>query len=186
MNNSYLKNWILEAQEVPSKVEELFQLITEEELNQRPREGKWSIGELIDHIIVTNSLYFPKYEKILAGDHRNPFSSRFSYVTNFLGKSILHSVDPDNKKKLKTVRKFEPRQQKFTLNKLDEFKKHHSNLVELVKSTDEVSHRKTFITSPASPLIVYSLEYANKIILWHELRHIQQASELVETKKLKA
>ena len=180
MENGYLDEWIKQAEEVPAKVETLFSKITIEELNHKPNSEQWSIGELMDHIMVTNSLYIPKYQKVIEGNHRNPFSARFGYVTDFLGKSILQSVNPDNPKKLKTVKKFEPVKREFTLDIAEEFRTKQVELIELVKQTDSVNHNKTYINSPASPLIVYSLEYANRIILWHELRHIQQANDLLK------
>ena len=186
MENRYLDEWIIQAEEVPAKVESLFSKITEEELNHKPNPEQWSIGELMDHIMVTNSLYFPKYQKIVEGNHRNPFSARFGYVTDFLGKSILQSVDPENPKKLKTVKKFEPVKSEFTLQKVEEFKSQQAALIDLVKQTDTVNHNKTYISSPAGPLIVYSLEYANRIILWHELRHIQQANDLLKKEVVEA
>ncbi len=179
MNNTYLEEWLEQTKRAPEKLEGIFTNLTEEELNHKPSATCWSIGELVDHIMVTNSLYLPKYRKIIEGNHRNPFSSRFKYVTNFLGKSILHSVDPDNKKKLKTVKKFEPHNKQFKLDQIVKFQKLNEELIDLVVKTDHVNHQKTYIVSPASPLIVYSLEYANKIILWHGLRHIQQAGDVL-------
>ncbi|MEQ8552613.1 MAG: DinB family protein [Cyclobacteriaceae bacterium] len=178
MNNNYLKNWIKEAELVPDRVSELFQDISIEEINRKPKAYKWSIGELFDHLTVTNALYFPVFQKIIAGTHRNPFASKFSYLSDFFGKSILKSVHPENEKKLKTMRKFEPVMKEFTPDKINAFIQQHKELIALVKQTDVVNHTKTFIGSPANPVIVYSLEYANKIILAHDLRHIQQASKL--------
>ena len=179
MNNTYLEQWLEETKKVPEKLEEVFSNLTEEELNHKPNPSQWSIGELVDHIMVTNSLYFPKYQKIIDGNHKNPFTSRFKYVTDFLGKSILHSVNPENKKKLKTVKKFEPHSKQFKLEQLEAFRKSNKELIDLVLKTDKVNHHKTYIVSPASPIIVYSLEYANKIMLWHGLRHIEQAAEVL-------
>lgn len=180
MNNNYLNQWIKEAESVPLEVEKLFKDLSEEVLNRKPKPYKWSIGELFDHLTVTNGLYFPIFQKVVNGTHKNPFGSKFNYLTNFFGKSILQAVDPNNEKRLKTVKKFRPVNAEFTLTKIEEFQNQHRALVSLVKETDIVNHQKTYIGSPANPVIVYSLEYANKIILAHELRHIHQAANLMK------
>lgn len=186
MKNDYLSEWIDEALQVPSKAATIFEQIEEEELNSKPNASQWSIGELFDHIMVTNSLYFPKYQQIIDGKHKNPFSSKFHYITNFLGKSILQSVDPNNPKKLKTVKKFEPRKNSFTLSQFEDFKTQQDSLIQLITATDRVDHTQTYISSPASSLIVYSLKSANQIILWHELRHIRQATEWLQYLRVNA
>lgn len=180
MLNPYLPDWIREASTVPTKAQLLFDEITEEQLNQKPAADQWSIGELLDHIIVSNEQYFPVLERIACGMHKNPFLGRFKEVYAFFGDSMLRAVDPNTTKKYKTVRKFQPVKRTFTLQKLEEFEHHQQQLIDYARATDFVDHTQVVIASPASPIIVYSLEYAFKIILSHEFRHINQAMKLKE------
>lgn len=180
MQNGYLPAWITEASSVPSKVEVLFEGITEEQLNKKPAPDRWSIGELVDHIIVSNELYFPALERVASGIHKNPLLGRFNSIHSFFGNSILKAVEPETKKKYKTVKKFQPVKHFYSLGKLDEFIDHQQQLIGYAKATDFVDHTQTIISSPATPLIIYSLENALRIILSHEFRHIYQALELKE------
>jgi len=183
MKNKYLEAWMEEAVHIPGKIDQHFSGLNEEVLNHKPTPTKWSIGELLDHLIVTNTLYFGRFEKIITQKHSNPLAARFKYLSAFFGQSILKSVHPDNTRKIKTVRKFQPVKKQFTLDKLKEFKDHHSVLMDFALKTDVADHQKTIITSPASGLIFYSLEDAFRIILAHEQRHIQQAVQLLPTSK---
>ncbi|MEQ8583763.1 MAG: DinB family protein [Marinoscillum sp.] len=183
MKNKYLEAWIEEATYIPEKIDRHFSGLDEQILNQKPAVNKWSIGELLDHLMVTNTLYFPRFEKIIAHEHSNPFGARFTYLSSFFGQSIFKSVHPENPRKIKTVRKFQPVKKVFTLDKIKEFKDHHAVLMDFAHKTDAVDHKKIIITSPASALIFYSLEDAFRIILAHEQRHIQQAVQLLPTPK---
>lgn len=179
MKNDYLTNWISEASLAKDDVKNSFLQIREEELNWKPTEEQWSVGELLDHIIVTNSHYITRFESIAAGDHNNPFGARFRYLSDFFGKSVLKSVDPENTRKLKTVRIFHPKQTIYSIDLIAVFDAHQEQLIELVKATDFTDHQKTFITSPSNPMIVYSLSDAINIVLAHERRHIAQAKNLL-------
>ena len=183
MKNKYLEAWIEEAEQIPEKIDQHFGRLNEEALNQKSAPDKWSIGELLDHLMVTNTLYFTRFEKIIAQKHTNPLGARFKYLSAFFGQSILKSVDPENTRKIKTVRKFQPVKKAFTLDKIEEFKDHHAELMRFAHKTDIADHRKIIITSPASGLVFYSLEDAFKIILAHEQRHLQQAVQLLPTPK---
>lgn len=179
MKNSYLIKWMDQATLIRKEVKQAFQHLTEDELNWKPSAQQWSVGELIDHIIVTNSHYIRRFEKIAAGEHHNPFGARFKYLSDFFGKSILRSVDPENPRKLKTVRIFHPGRCIYNRELVPLFDTHQERLVNLVKATDFTNHQKTFITSPANAMIVYSLQDAIHIVLAHEQRHIMQAKNLL-------
>lgn len=181
MKNEYLSAWIDEAANVPSKLNILFKELTEEQLNRKPAADKWSIGQLLDHIIVTNEQYFPILERVISGTHKNPFLSRFRYIPDFFGKTILKSVEPETQTKLQTVKKFRPASHVFTLNKIEELKNHQNTLIDFAKASDALDHREVIVTSPVASYIVYSLENTFRIILSHELRHINQASLLRQT-----
>jgi len=56
MKNKYLEAWMEEAIHIPEKIDQHFNGLNEEALNHKPTPTKWSIGELLDHLIVTNTL----------------------------------------------------------------------------------------------------------------------------------
>lgn len=178
MKNAYLSSWLEEAAAIPVRVASLFSELTEEQINRRPAEDKWSIGELLDHIMVTNQQYFPLFENVISGKHRNPFLGRFQVLPEFFGQTILNAVEPDTLRKVKTVRKFQPVNRLFTLTKLNDFEKHQLQLMEYARASDRLDHRQVILTSPVARYIVYSLESTFMIILSHELRHINQAAML--------
>ncbi|REE00104.1 DinB family protein [Marinoscillum furvescens] len=183
MKNEYLEEWIQNAALIHHEINELFDGLSEDQLNNKPSPQKWSIGEQLEHLMVSNTLYFPKLKAIAAGKHKNPSAARFTYLPQFFGKSILKAVQPDNEKKLKTSRKFLPDQKHHTLQLKDKFSRHQDELIELVKNTNHIDHKKAIITSPANRLIFYYLEDAIKIILAHERRHIHQAQQLLDKKQ---
>ena len=47
--------------------------LSSEQLNWKAGEKSWSVGQCFDHIIKTNELFFPEFEKIAAGNRKNNF-----------------------------------------------------------------------------------------------------------------
>lgn len=179
MLNDYLNDWLEQAAIVRNDVKKSFHSVKEHDLNWKPVPTQWSIGELLDHIIITNRHYIKCFEAIAAGGHKPPFGARFGYLSDVFGKSILKSVHPQSTRKLKTVRIFRPQKNRYSTDVYALFDQHQERLIELVKATDFVNHKETFIASPANSIIVYSLHDAVNIVLAHEQRHVAQAKNLL-------
>ena len=59
-------NQILAAQEIlTQKFEQAFEKLNIESLNLKSTSTTWSIGEVLDHLIVTDTSYFSQFNKIL-------------------------------------------------------------------------------------------------------------------------
>ena len=62
-----LNGIILELKSVASDAEEAFGVLTAEQLNWKPAENSWSVGQCFEHIIKTNNEFYPEFEKLAAG-----------------------------------------------------------------------------------------------------------------------
>lgn len=175
MNNSYLTQWIKNAETVREEVRSFFPHLDEKQLNWRPHEEQWSIGQLFDHLVVTNTHYITRFQYVASGEHRNPFGARFKYLSDFFGKSLLKSVHPESMRKLKTVRIFHPRSGHHSGEILEQFNEQQERLIDVVRAMDFIDHETVYMASPTNKMIVYSVNDAVKIVLAHEQRHVLQA-----------
>ena len=178
MMKNQITDWSHRLNENLKKYESEFSSLLPEQLNWKPSPDSWSIGQCIDHIITTNSTYFPILRKVAQGNYNHRFLEKMPFLPAFFGNFLLKIVSPDYQKKSKTAPVFTPSRSEVSEIILIELAKNHEELIFLLQQTEGLVHDEIIITSPASKVIVYSLSKAVEIILAHELRHLEQAKRV--------
>lgn len=153
--------------------------LTDEQLNWKPSNKTWSIGQNIQHLILVNESYFPIITAAKKGTFKPPFISKFDFIVNFLGTVLLKAVQPDNKKKTRTFQIWEPSSSKFDTEIITRFEEHQSILKQVIRDSLDLVRKGIVIASPANKNIVYKLDIAFDIIVAHEQRHFEQAKEVL-------
>ena len=100
-------------------------------------------------------------------------------IVSFLGKTVLNAIKPDTKKKIKTFAIWEPSESKIPGDIVNQFSKHQDQLKQEIEGAKDFIQQGVIIYSPANKNIVYTLETAFDIITTHELRHLEQAKEVL-------
>jgi len=174
-----MKHWINQINQTTTDFKAIFGTLTKDELNWKPNPETWSIAQNIDHLIVINQSYFPLLTDLKTGKFKRPFMARFGFIVSFLGKMILNTVKPETKKKIKTFAIWEPTESKISGDIINQFSNHQDQLKQEMEATKNLIKQGAVISSPANKNIVYSLETAFDIITTHELRHLEQAKEVL-------
>ncbi len=81
---------------------------------------------------------------------------------------------------MKTFPIWEPKEGTADPEILQTFIRHQAALKRLVEEAREFVQQRTVISSPANRNIVYTLERAFEVIIAHEKRHFNQASEVMD------
>ena len=76
--------------------------LTIEELNWKQNNRVWSIAQNIHHLIVINESYYSTIMEIRKENYKFSFIGKINFVVNLLGKTLLKTVQPDRRKKMKT------------------------------------------------------------------------------------
>ncbi|MBO6517629.1 MAG: DinB family protein [Bacteroidia bacterium] len=179
-----VENLVLEIGQVTRDFESYFGELTSHQMNFKPSSDSWSIAQNIDHLMAVNRSYYDTIDGMLDGSFTPPFHGRIGFVVNFLGKSILRSVEPSRKRKIKTFPVWEPTLSDFGPAILDDFKREQDMLIEHLRKSEGLLKQGAVISSPANRNIVYTLETAFKIIITHEKRHLAQALEMLRAQGL--
>ena len=172
------EKWMPQIDEITNNFKKTFGSLSLEQLNWKPNSTTWSIAQNIDHLIVINSTYYPMIEEVRNGTYKLPFLGKFNFMVSFMGRTILKSVQPDRKKRMKTFPLWEPAKTDFKDNILATFENHQTELKKLIAASEDLLQKGTVISSPANRNIVYTLETAFDIIITHERRHYEQAMEI--------
>jgi len=176
-----IKNLIQSIESSTKRVQETFGNLTEEQLNWKPGPEKWGVGECLVHLITTNRLYFPQFDKISNGEHENSLWQSVSPFSGFFGNFILKAVSPDTVKKMKTARIFTPSKSSVPLSVINEFVYVNNECIEYYRKFEKADLENTKVYSPVARLITYRLWAVLNILAQHEIRHINQAQRVMET-----
>lgn len=174
-----IQHWIEEAAMIAQEVTNAFAHLRADQLNWKPEPAKWSVGQCIDHLIVTNTTYFPTLRRIAAGNKETTLWEKVPFLPAFFGKALIKSFQPEAQHKLQSPRVFKPAKSTIPADIIERFVNHQQELMELIRKTEGADHSKLVITSPASRFVTYSLEDAFTIMLVHERRHIGQAKRVL-------
>lgn len=180
INNNDLYKLEEEAQKVAKEVHEYFANLSDRQINWKPNPESWSIAQCLDHLVNTNRKYFPIFEEILLGEKRKRFFERVSFLSDFWGKLLTKSYNPESKRKSKAPRIFMPGASKIDLSVIPRFSESQGRLIGFMQATSYLNLKQTYITSPVAKFVTYSLHDAYEIILQHERRHIRQALCILE------
>ena len=186
-NNFTLMNiqeqWIDQIDKITSDFKQSFGTLTVTELNWKPNQNTWSIGQNLDHLIVINATYHSVIKAVKEGTYILPFLAKFDFMVSFFGRTVLKAVQPDRKKRMKTFPIWEPIKSDIEEDIWERFEKNQNELKILIQSSSDLLDKGTIISSPANRNIVYKLETAFTIIVSHEKRHFEQSLEVERIRK---
>ena len=180
-DESFIQSILLGGKEAAQKVNSHFSLISEAQLNWKPSLKSWSIGECLQHLMLSHLSYFPVLKEIAEGSFKMGFWERSSPLTNFWGKTMKNQVQEQVKRKMIAPRMIQPTKSEFHIVLLDRYQENLEEFLTLISQCKEVDLDKTIIASPMLAIVTYNLRDAFQFLLQHEHRHINQAIRVKES-----
>lgn len=156
-----------------------FGAMSAEQLNWKPAENSWSIGQCFDHIIKTNHEFYPEFERLAAGKRRNSFWENWSPLTSWCGRFLINAVMVDSKKSKAPSNRVVPPSE-IDADIIDQFAKHIDEVNQKVEACAAADRQKTVVTSPFLKLLTYTLDDAFTVLVEHTKRHFRQAMRVTE------
>ena len=174
------KELMAQLDQITNQFQQQFGALPVNDLNWKPSSGSWSIAQVMDHLITINRSYFPIIDQVKKGDYKLPFITRIPFMPSFFGSMILKSVNPNRKMKTKTFPIWEPSASHIDKGIVQRFMDHQNELKQAISDSEYLVDKEVIISSPANRNIVYKLGKAFEIIVTHEMRHYNQAAEVLD------
>jgi hypothetical protein len=164
---------------VSDEAQAAFGQLSAEQLNWRPHEKGWSIGQCLEHIVITNEQFYPEFEKLAGGSRRNSFIETWSPLTGFFGRFLIKAVSEDSRK-AKVPSKTVAPPSEIGADIVDRFAEHIAEINRRIDASAGADRNKTIVTSPFFVLATYSLDDAYTVLVEHTKRHVRQATRVTE------
>lgn len=179
MNVSKVKQDLVSALNVASDdVRQFFSGLSDERLNRKPDENSWSVAQCLEHLIISNELYFSKFDRVIDGSYQNTFLEKFSPLSGMWGALLIKALKSDSQK-AKTIAEAKPSDDLYR-QIVERFIAHQRILIGYIDALDETDWKKVKFTSPFLSIATYDLHNTFRIIVEHERRHIRQAKRALD------
>lgn len=154
--------------------------LTPEQLNWKPSETGWSVGQCLEHIIKTNTEFYDDFDLIAKGGRTNSVWENWSPLTGLIGGFLIKTLANDAKKTKAPSKKIVPPSE-IAADIVERFVAHHAELNDKIAATANVDWDKTVVTSPFLAIMTYRLSDGYRIVVEHSKRHIRQAKRVMKT-----
>ncbi|WP_441557109.1 DinB family protein [Chryseobacterium sp. 2TAF14] len=146
---------------------------TDEKLNFRPSEKSWSILECLEHLNRYGNFYLPEISKRIKNSDTKPTEI---FSTGILGNYFANSMLPKEKlNKMKTFKSMDPIHSKLGKSVLNEFISQQKQMILLLKKAENIDLNKVKTSISISNLIKLKLGDTFRFVIYHNVRHIEQA-----------
>jgi hypothetical protein len=172
---------LAEASRAADEAKRRFGRLSAEQVNWKPGEDEWSIGQCFDHLVISNRPFVPIFEEILAGRRRRRAWERVPWLPRLFGRLLIRTLRPDSGRKAQARPAFQPSRSHIDPAIVATFLEQDDRLRRLMARGRGLDLEGIVITSPVSPLITYSLLDACRIIVVHEHGHLLQAKRVMES-----
>ena len=180
MINEFTYLQIKSCQKAKEKVLNYLLPLSPIQINWKPAKTQWSIAECLEHLLISDSLYFDDFEALIQGKYRMTLWERFSPLSGLLGWSLKRQLTEEVKRKMTAPKTIQP---SFSDKPADFVQQYLANLEKFMFYIDRVKTKKlkkVIINSPTIPWVTYSLKDAIQFLVQHEHRHINQALRVIE------
>lgn len=170
---------LAEASFLAEETRRVFGGLSAEQVNWKPGEREWSVGQCFDHLVVSNRPYVPIFEEVLAGRRRTLIWERVPLLPRLFASLLIATLRPDSGRKVKARPAFYPSRSQLAPTIVDTFLEEHARLVRLMDGSRGLDLDGIVITSPVLRFVTYSLMDACRIIVVHEQNHVVQATRVM-------
>jgi hypothetical protein len=173
--DSELKKLAASFYDMKKNAADFFKSINQVIFNARPSNGKWSVAECIDHLIVTGNDYCNLFEVGLKDIIEKNVKQQSDFKYSWLAIRFINFVEPPVRFKVKAPKKWKPDSKINFKNASEAFLQLQDRFIDLINASNGWDITKFKLHSPASKLIKFSGLEILSINAAHQRRHFEQA-----------
>lgn len=182
-NSDYTFEYLLHSfDEAKSMASSLISETDKTTLTQKPAEDKWSMVEILSHLVQAGNEYLPQIKEALDKPDEKLAKGNPPFTPSFVFRWFIGKISPENRKKLPTVSAFEPKQSAALAPQetLNDFLGLQDEFIHILKrgklegwNLDRIKARH-----PIVKILPISLTACFGIAEAHQRRHFDQMREL--------
>lgn len=147
-----------------------------EQLNWRPAEDSWSVGQCLQHLLNANDVYLPPMATAL---ERGRASAVPEIIPGWFGRWFLRSVIEPSQggRRFRAPKKIVP-QERVDADILDRFLRSNDRARDFVRRAAAYDVNRIRFTNPFVPILRFTVGTGLEIVWLHQRRHLLQAERI--------
>lgn len=176
-------DWISAYRLDSETVVELTNGLTDEQFNWKPSEKKWSIGECLEHLNITNGKMYVHINKGIQKAQKNGLKGEPPFKTGFIGRWFLKGSGPKGRP-IPAPGIYRPASSDLSKKAtVLAFRDIQSDYIELVELSDGLDLGKIMVRSAVTPLLRFNAATWFEAMKGHQERHFDQIRRLLSHDK---
>lgn len=174
-----ISGWLAEADRQRDELRVMVDGHGEDALRWRPEPGRWSIGEHVTHLALTNDEYLGALEQALGEARERGMLGEPPYAESFLGSRFVRSLEPPVERRFRTWKRLIPADDDAPIGeRVAAFERGMDRFASLLRDHADVDFGRARMRSPFLWLLRMTLAEAAKTVLAHNRRHLWLADEV--------
>lgn len=184
MKTEVLLNELIEFVTQHREFAQQLQQRTDAELNYRQHPASWNVLECLEHLNLYGNFYLPEIEKSI---HASKTQSNQEFKSGWLGNYFAQSMLPKVKlNKMKTFKEMNPLNRHVGREQLEVFIVQQTKLLVLLQQSRKVDLSRVETGISISKFVRFRLGDTFRFIIYHQVRHIKQANEVLRALPVKS
>lgn len=152
--------------------------LSDQQINWRPSDGRWSIAECITHLTATGRAYVPAIEQAVErGFARGRVGGR-DFIPGRIGRWLIAQMEPPPKRRMSAPGKIVPQRVEAAASVRSAYEEMHRELLRVVRNSEGLDLGGVKMGSPIMPLLRQPLGVWMGVLAAHERRHLWQARQV--------
>ena len=161
------------------RANDLARELSREQLNWKPAEDLWSVGQCLRHLLATNEVYLPAISRALDDRVSSPVQD---IAPGWFGRWFIRTyIEPSSRsKRARSPRRIAPARQ-IDPAVLDLFLGSNELVRDLVRRASAYDINRIRFRNPFVPLLRFTVGTGLEIVWRHQRRHLLQAERIKQT-----
>ncbi len=173
--STFLEEIASRLNDLTSRVRMTASPLTEAQLNWKPGEGLWTVGQILSHVHIPISRYLPEMETAIEAAQFGREDAQVRHTV--FGSMLIRASGPDSN--LPVPKAFIPGPGPFGQEVVATFLSDHTQIQQLAAKSQTIDLNRTNIRNPFLPLMRMNVADFFQILTLHAERHIGQIEQLV-------
>jgi hypothetical protein len=174
-----LQRYVDELEAQKTEVATLMRPLSESQINWRPAEQKWSIGEHLEHLAISPKPYWHTVNLALDKARADGSLSQGPYRHGFLGRWFIKTMEPPVNFKVKTFAPLIPPRGVPGEQVVTDFTKAMDDVIGLIRRANGIDIGKVSVRSPFVKALRLSVGQVFHLFASHNRRHLWLIRQLI-------
>jgi hypothetical protein len=182
MNTTLVPTLAEKVRVAEGQVQELERLVdplSQDQLDWRPDSGRWSVGEHVHHLVITNQPYLTRIKRTIEQARARRLEGNGPYASTWIGSRFAQSLEPPPKRRMRTFRSLQPTPRVAKADLVARFQASMNDVIGAMKLANGLDLGRATMRSPFFFLLKVNLAEAFQVILAHNRRHFWLAREVM-------